>query len=242
MNQTRFLRQSTLLFFGLCAAIVAIKLLFALYPGDFPIRGQTEAFSWPLIAIVLSFGFAGLFADRASGLPEPLTDRCREWRGLIWSVFTGFGYGALTVIIDILRHPRHVLNTGGVWDHVAWPWSVPFYFFGAVFLEFLLRLGALCVLFWFFHVIVLRRRWRSVVFWVIAAVVSLYEILPFIQRDIAEKRWDRVILSVVEPLYWTNLFEGWLLWRFGWLMPIVFRLAFYLVWHVLYGGLARPMS
>ena len=80
------------------------------------------------------------------------------------------------------------------------------------------------------------------VFWIVAALVALYEIMPFIQRDIAEKHWDRVALSLLQPLYLSNVFEGWLLWRFGWLMPIVFRLAFYLVWHVLYGGLARPTA
>jgi hypothetical protein len=125
---------------------------------------------------------------------------------------------------------------------VEWPWSVPFYTFGAIFLEFLLRLGGICILFWLIHVLILRRRWRSAVFWIIAAVVSLYEIMPYMQRDIAQGHWGRATLALLEPLYWTNLFESWLLWRFGWLMPIVFRLAFYLVWHVIYGGLARPAT
>ena len=238
----RFVRPSTHLFFGLCAAVVAIKLLFEYYPGDFPIKGQTEAFSWPLISAVLLFGFAGLFADRASGLPDPLADRRRERQGLFWSVLTGVVYGLITIVVDLARHPRHVLSTASAWDHVAWPWSVPFYFFGGVFLEFLLRLGALCILFWFVHKVVLRGRGRAVVFWMIAAIVALYEIMPFIQHNIAAKQWDRVALFVVEPLYLSNVFEGWLLWRFGWLTPIVFRLAFYLIWHVLYGGLAAPRT
>jgi hypothetical protein len=44
----------------------------------------------------------------------------------------------------------------------------------------------------------------------------------------------------VEPLYLSNVFEGWLLLRYGWFIPIVFRLAFYLVWHILFGGFAAP--
>ena len=42
------------------------------------------------------------------------------------------------------------------WPHVPWPWSVPFYTFGAIFLEFLLRLGALCILVWLIHVVILQ--------------------------------------------------------------------------------------
>jgi hypothetical protein len=39
-----------------------------------------------------------------------------------------------------------------------------------------------------------------------------------------------------------NGFEGWLLRRCGWFMPVVFRLAFYLVWHVLFGGFGGRTS
>ena len=41
------------------------------------------------------------------------------------------------------------------------------------------------------------------------------------------------------PLYLSNVFEGWLLLRYGWFSPFVFRLSFYLFWHILYGGLAH---
>ncbi len=57
------------------------------------------------------------------------------------------------------------------------------------------------------------------------ALVAIYEIMPFVQHDIAAKRWDRVLLWVVEPLYLSNFFEGCLVSRFGWLVPIVFRLS-----------------
>ena len=49
--------------------------------------------------------------------------------------------------------------------------------------------------------------------------------------------WTSVALTPLQPLYLSNVFEGWLLLRFGWFAPIVFRLAFYLLWHVVYGGL-----
>jgi hypothetical protein len=37
----------------------------------------------------------------------------------------------------------------------------------------------------------------------------------------------------------TNVYEGWLLRRYGWLAPIVFGAVFYLLWHVLFGGMAK---
>jgi len=138
-------------------------------------------------------------------------------------------------------HPTHSpLNTGSDWDHVRLPWSIPFYTFGAIFLEYLLRLGALCSGFWLIFVVLLRRHFRLSVFWTLNLVVALYEIWPYLLPDVHAGRWGSIVLSAVEPLYLSNVFEGWLLLRYGWFTPIVFRLAFYLFWHILFGGLAEP--
>jgi len=153
------------------------------------------------------------------------------------AVGTGAAYGIVTILQDIPSpgsgNPLNVTD----WPHVPWPWSVPFYTFGAIFLEFMLRLGALCIIVAFVHVVILRRRWLMPVFWAVNAIVAMYEILPATLESIADKAWLDVARTPIEPLYFTNLFEGWLLLRYGWVSPIVFRLSFYLLWHVIYGGL-----
>ena len=75
------------------------------------------------------------------------------------------------------------------------------------------------------------------VFWTVNVITAFYEIMPITMEQIAHGNWVAVAATPLQPLYWTNFFEGWLLLRFGWFAPIVFRLAFYLIWHVLYGGL-----
>ncbi|MDQ7910131.1 hypothetical protein RB614_37115 [Phytohabitans sp. ZYX-F-186] len=44
---------------------------------------------------------------------------------------------------------------------------------------------------------------------------------------------EMLALGVV--VYAMNLFEAHLFWRHGFLAPLIFRLAFYLVWHVVGG-------
>ena len=237
MTGVRLQRRSAGAFAACCLALVAIKLLFDLYPGDFPVRGQAEAFTWPLVGGIILIGLLGLLADRSIGFPEPFADRLRERRGLVIAAITGLFYAAITILQDyFVATGGNVLNLGE-WAHVPWPWSVPFYTFGAIFLEFLLRLGALCLLVWFFHVLLFRRRWLMPVFWAVNLVVAFYEIMPMTLADAGRGDWLAVALTPLEPLYWSNVFEGWLLLRFGWFAPIVFRLAFYLFWHVVYGGL-----
>jgi hypothetical protein len=228
-----WLRQrSTVAFLATSLVLVAVKLLFDLYPRDFPGRDQAAAFTWQVIGFVWLLGVAGLFAERAIGFPDAFADLARERRGMLVALLTGLAYGLITVGQDRLTG-----GGAGEWAHLPWPWSIPFYTFGAIFLEFLLRLGALCLLVWLIHVVILRRRWLMPVFWTVNAVVAFYEIMPATMADIAAGHWIAVALTPLWPLYWTNLFEGWLLLRFGWFAPIVFRLAFYLVWHVVYGGL-----
>lgn len=235
------LSRSQLTFGAAALLLVAIKLLFDFYPGDFPVKGQAAAFTWPIVLGIILLGFLGLLAERriSTGtlFPEIFEDPRRERIGLIVAVATGLAYGVLTVVQDLgapgAGNPLNIAE----WPHVAWPWSVPFYTFGAILLEFMLRLGALCLLVWLIHAVVLRRCWLLPTFWVVNIVVATYEILPSVMEDVAAQRWAAVAWAPLEPLYWTNVFEGWLLLRFGWLSPIVFRLAFYLVWHIIYGGL-----
>lgn len=230
--------RATLAFLLAAATLAAIKLLFDYYPGDFPLRDQAAAFTWPTIGGIIALSAVGLLADRSLGFPQPFENAGREWRGFWTAAALGVLYGAITIVRDLYDHDLHPFTTGEAWDHLPLPWSIPFYAFGAIFLELFLRLGALCIGVWVIHVLLLRRHFRLVVFWTVACIVALYEILPYLMDDIAERRWLDVALTPFEPLYWTNVLEAWLLLRFGWVSPIVFRLFFYVVWHLLYGGLA----
>lgn len=227
-----FKRRSTVAFALTCVVFVGIKLLFANYPGDFPVKGQTEAFTWPLVAAIILIGACGLLAERAIGFPDAFASSAREWRGAMLATVTGLAYGVLTIFLPG-DNPLRLTE----WPHVPWPWSIPFYTFGTIFLELLLRLGALCILVWFIHAVILRGRYLMPVFWIVNCIVAAYEVLPIALAHASRGEWLSVVATPVQPLYWSNVFEGWLLYRFGWFSPIVFRLAFYLVWHVIYGGL-----
>jgi hypothetical protein len=236
MRTTTPERRSLVVFVLTCAVFIAIKLLFDTYPGDFPVKGQAAAFTWPLVGGIIVIGLLGLLAERSLGFPEAFANVSLERRGMLIAALTGLGYGVLT----ILAPGSNPLATTE-WPHIPWPWSVPFYTFGTVFLELLLRLGALCIVTWCIHVVVLRRHYLVPVFWTVNCIVALYEVLPITIEHASRSDWVSVALTPLQPLYWTNVFEGWLLYRFGWFSPIVFRLAFYLVWHIIYGGIAAPV-
>src|SRR5688500_13084753 len=92
-------KRSTTAFIATCLVFVAIKLLFDLYPGEFPVRGQTEAFTWPLVGGIIVVGLAGLFAERSIGFPDAFADWELEKRGLLIATAGGLAYGALTIVL-----------------------------------------------------------------------------------------------------------------------------------------------
>src|SRR5262249_6849836 len=124
-----------------------------------PARDQASAFAWPAVLSVLLIATLGLLADRALRLPESFADG-QTRAGLLWSSGAGLVYGLITIGDYVYFRTRHPLSTTD-WAHLPLPWSIPFYVYGAIFLEFLLRLGALCIFFWLLHVVILRGRFRS---------------------------------------------------------------------------------
>ena len=212
-------RPATIAALAASLSLVVIKLLFEHYPGEFTAKGQAEAFTGPLVVGVILIGMLGLLAERslsADGrFPEPFTDGTHERRALQIAAATGATYGLITLGRDLAslgsRNPVSLTE----WAHVPWPWSVPFYTFGGIFFEFLLRLGALCILVWLIHVVLLRRRWLMPTFWAVNVVVASYEIQPSVLESVAAEDWRSVALAPLEPLDRTNVFEGWLLLRYG---------------------------
>jgi len=141
-------------------------------------------------------------------------------------------YGVITVIED-LRSPSPV--------HLKLPLSIPFYAYGAILLEIILRLFAITFLVWLFSNVLLRGTWQTQVFWIAAIIAALYEPLPFMRADLASVSGLSVAIVLLEwaiqPLFLANVITGWLFRKYGFLAALVMRLSFYLVWHIIYGGL-----
>jgi hypothetical protein len=233
-------RPLSIPFLAAAALMLALKVFFDLQPQDFPLRDQASAFAWPAVLLALSLAVAGRFAERSLRWPEFPAGSTSARAGLLYAGIAGAVYGVITIAQFAVTRAIHPL-ADSAWVHVPLPWSVPFYTYGTLFLEFMLRLGCLTILAWGLYVVLLRRRLPNIIFWSVNVLVSLFEIWPFLARDIQQEDWLSVVATPIQPLFLSNVYEGWLLRRYGWLAPIVFRGVFYLLWHVLFGGMAKPL-
>ncbi|MCI0423189.1 MAG: hypothetical protein L0312_28860 [Acidobacteria bacterium] len=225
------LPTSAKIYFGLVAFLVAVKVVFLLFPTTFPRADQEVAFYWTTILVVASMGFAGLVLSRRTGFPDIWDARISSRQRFFIPTLVGLAYGIETVLRD-LPNPRPV--------HLQLPLSVPFYAYGAVLLETMLRLFAVTFLTWLVSNVILRGRWQAPAFWISAVVAALYEPLPFIQGELsaapAIAAPSIIIKWATEPLFIANVALAYLYRKYGFLAPLVMRLSFYLVWHILYGG------
>lgn len=226
------LSSSTKTYLGLVLFLIAVKIVFLLFPRAFPLAEQESAFHWATILIIALMGLVGLILSRRTGFPEIWSATVSNRQRFLLPAIIGLVYGVITVAKD-LSNPAPI--------HLKLPLSLVFYAYGATFLEMMLRLFAIPLLMWLISNVILRGRWQTTVFWLAVIVAALYEPLPYIREDLANASGMANLVVLVEwilqPLFLANVVSGWLFRKYGFLAPLTFRLSFYLVWHIIYGGL-----
>jgi len=224
-------RRTWVTYAALVGILVLMKIVFTFIPTTFPGADQATAFSWPVILAVSAAGAIGVLLTPYARFPQPWEPSVSNTQRFAIPTLDGIVYGVITVLRDLAK-PEDV--------HLAFPLSIPFYTFGATFLEIMLRVFGLTVLTALLWKVVLRSRAYEPAFWTANVVTSLYEPWPFIAQEISAATTVAVPGILVDwafqPLFLANLLTGYIYRRSGMLSAVTLRLAFYAVWHVAYGG------
>jgi hypothetical protein len=219
---------------ALVGFMVVVKVGFGQLRLRTPIPSQDLALSWRVIALITGMGLAGVALSARLGIPAFWESDVSPWQRFALPAAFGLAYGAWMVASDLPR-PAPV--------HLEGPFSPFFYAYGAILLEVLLRLFVITVLVWL-AVIAFGDSVKGSAFWLAAGIAALYEPsahrIPAAREATGLAKAPKMLLFLVRPLFLTNLFQGYLFWRYGFLAPLTFRLAAYLVWHVLYGAWLSP--
>jgi len=236
VNATRELRRSLLVWLALMAFVVLVKLIvMTFYPGVFRSPSQQAVFAWPALALWGVLGAAGLWFTHAAGLPGAWDSRVPNSRRLLWPVLTGLAFGVVQVAFDLVTRYTQLLanfyNEPAV--NIVFPANVLIYPAASVIVEVLYRLLPLPLLLWLISRVILRGRASNTVFWVLAILTSLLE--PVTQNLGAGPVLGPAVLAGSLALGFAfNLGQAVLLGRYGVLASILMRVAFYVVWHMVY--------
>ena len=174
----------------------------------------------PLVAVV-GFGFVGwLILSRRSWIPGQ-TDGAVGYRP---AVLIGLTLPVPVIVVDWLGGFGRGINAPA-------PDSLLFYPSIAVVAEFVFHVAPLAIaamLAFFF-----RRAGRALEIFGLGAAVAIEPILQVAWGDAVSPAWANAYVGVQVLAF--NVVGVYLLRRFGILRVLVYRLSYYLVWHVLWG-------
>lgn len=215
---------------------------FRFQPVAYPVASQSLAFSPIALAIVLALGLLGAWLAPRAGFAEPARGDKRDLKAWWLPIGLGLVYGAIESVRDLAADGTGTRNlvSGGVVSHAQFPPSLLFYLYGTWFLESFLRIFWLPFFVFVVSRLLLRGRGDKTVFWIGAMIAALYEPSPFMMERLHSGDPLGAAAELLQPLFVANLIAAWEFRRFGVAAPFVMRYAFYLVWHVLYGGLIYP--
>jgi hypothetical protein len=224
-------RRSLAIYMALMAYLVLVKVVLELGSVEAILPAQAAAFSWPVIGFLALAGGCGVWLGPRTGLPG-LWDASvtpRKWLPL--AAVAGLVLGVVNLTFEALAGTAQIMaraaNAPSI--NVPFPESIVFYSGGAIVVEVMYRLILITLPLWLIANVVLRERGQAPVFWVLALLTSALE--PAGLVGLLAGHPDLMMIMVVAG-FGINIFEAFLFRRHGFLAPLVFRLAFYLVWHV----------
>lgn len=226
--------EPALVWLALVGYVALAGQILRLLPGAFADPAQAAFFSWPAIVAVGAAGLAGAALAERAGFPRPLSGWAVSRRALLMPVVGGLAFGAALVALDLATgFTEAVLAQRGMAQrHTGTLPMLLIFSAAAVIVEPVYRLLPLALLQWLVGELLLRGRGRAALFWALALATSLLE--PWGQiGDLVAEPGPTALLRAAHAVGF-NLFQAALFRRYGFLAAIVARVAFYLVWDVLY--------
>jgi hypothetical protein len=234
----RSLRQSyraALVLFGYLVLVKVVLTVAAASSPGFRSPSQTAVFAWPALGILFVLGAGAIWLNHRVEL-HPLWDPAIPLaRRLTQPALVGILLGCLSVTVDYVTGwaAASAQKMGVPSIHIPWPNSLLIYPGGAIIVNtiyYLIPIPLICGL----VKLVTKRSGppSAPVFWTAGVIAALIE--PATQVS-AVPGHPMMTYAFFGQGFLENLAQVWAYRRAGWVSSVVLRIAFYLVWHVLWG-------
>jgi hypothetical protein len=228
--QRKPVSSSLSVYVALVLLLVAIRVIFLFVPLQTVLPEQAGIFTWPALILISALGFVGTWAASKTGFPESWDQTISNQQRFLMPALLGLGLGFVAIGIERFQSLGQI--------DVPFPLSIPFYLYGGIVLEILLRLFLLPVPLWFLSSLLLRGRWQEPIFWGLAVITSLLEpwdaLGALFQRGLLNQGIPVGVWAFVAFAYSVNLLLAYEYRKFGFIAPVMLRLSYYLVWHILF--------
>ncbi len=117
--------------------------------------------------------------------------------------------------------------------HIAFPFSVPIYFGGAIIVSIIYYLIPIAILVYLISTKLMKGKRETTVFWSVGIVIAFFEPLTNPGISIIQQVGIVAIPLSLSVLIF-NLTTIWLIRQYGFIAALFLRLGHYAIWHILY--------
>jgi hypothetical protein len=227
--------RAGLVLFGYLGFVKVVLLVASAASPGFRSPAQAGVFAWWFLGALLVAGAISIWLNHWVELcplwdpAVPLADR------LGWPILLGLVLGVMSIAVDLGTGwtKASAAQMGIPSIHIPWPNSLLIYPGGAVIVDVLYYLIPIPLL---LALMKLIGRWSgpppAAAFWAVGALAAAIE--PVTQMSTVPGHPMARLVEFGQD-YLLNLVQVWSYRRAGWVSAVVLRVAFYLVWHVLWG-------
>lgn len=228
------LSVSVKVWLGLLAYLVLVKMIITFFPATFSSVDQAAVFAWPALGIWAALGSIGVWFAHKTGFPSAWDARLSNRQRLWMPIAIGLAYAGFEVGFDLLTgySKFEIALHHATKVNIDFPASLWIYPGGAIIVEVIYRLFLIPVLLWLISTVILKGGWQTEVFWTLAILTSFIE--PLTQDLNALLLGAVMFAAVLLKGFGLNFLQATLFRKFGFLAAILMRVAFYLIWHILY--------
>ena len=220
----------------LVGVVIIVHYVIVLNPDISMQPGQRAIFSWPAIGVLGSLGLLSVILLNLTKLKGLWDTDVSIKQKLIYPLIIGLLSGSIQVVYDRITglSALDAANMGVESLNVAFPYSVPFYFGGAIITNILYYLILIPIVVFLVSTKLLKGKSEDIVFWSIGILVALIE--PLTNPGINYITQHGAIgIPVLLFVLFVNLLSVWFIRKYGFISAIFLRIGGYTVWHILYG-------
>lgn len=221
------LTSSDRTFLGLTILMLLGKATWEYFDVNHPVVQQWTA-TWSVIIVVAIIGTVCIKLAPEAGFPEIWDKDVSNKQRFVIPILLGIGFSIIEILVGLALHLPNI--------HVQFPFSIPVYVSGGIFLEILYHLIPVVALTWLISTIFLKGERQDQVFIAVAILASLWEpvmqITGMQQMGMLTSAFFAGGLFIF--IFAGNLIPITLFRKYGFLAPVIWRLADYSIWHVIW--------
>jgi len=219
----------------LIAAIIIIHYVIEFFPDVKMLQNQKAVFSWRAIGIVGLLGLLSVYLLNYTGLKKLWDGDVSIKYKMLIPIAAGLLLGSIQSVYDLFTGASQEIaasmGLGAI--HIAFPFSIPMYFGGAIMMSIIYYLIPITILVYLISTKLLKGKAEGTVFWSVGIAIALFEPLTNPGLSVIQQVGIIAIpLSISVVIF--NLTTILFIRQYGFIAAIFFRLGHYAIWHIIY--------